>query len=158
MKKKIVLILATIIMAFLSACTNGNSTIDIEIVPAQVQVHVGSYIDEREQPEEFLGPISESKLIYCVVLVESVTEKSFTFDMREVVYRTQEVTEFISDGTAYFIEDGKKAIYQGEDTTLYFWFGDDQIDPIIGCMTITGMEKLENIRYLNTDIPGHEAN
>lgn len=131
---------------------------DIEIVPAQVQVHKSWYRDERQQPEEFLGPRSESKLIFCVVFVESVTENSFTFDVREVVYSTGEVTEFISDATAYFIEDGKKAVYYGEDTTLYFWFGDDQIDPIIGCMTITGMEKLENIRYLNTDIPGHEAN
>lgn len=126
-----------------------------EYVNAQVKVFEGSYIDERGLYDT--GPAEESDLIYCYVMINEVTDNSFDFEINEVVLKTGEIENVVPESTAYFVEDGKKAVYDNTNEKLYFVFEDDQVNPIIGRMTIIGIEKLEGNIYINNEIPGHEA-
>lgn len=124
-------------------------------VSAQVKIYEGSYIDERGVYD--VGPTEESDLIYCFVIVDRVSNKSFDFEINEVTLKTGEIKNIIPKNTAYFVEDGKKAVFYDNTHELYFMFDDDQIQPTIGRMTIVGMETLEGHIYMNNQIPGHEA-
>ncbi|ABX42120.1 hypothetical protein [Lachnoclostridium phytofermentans] len=127
-----------------------------EPVLAQVKVYEGLYFDERYYSQVGI-PDYESTFIYHAIYTSNITDTSFDFKIVEIEYSTKNEKEIIPINTAYFIEDGKRAVYYGDNQTLYFIFDDDQIDPTIGCMTISGYDLLEDTKYINNQIPGHEA-
>lgn len=128
----------------------------VEPVLAQVKVYEGLYFDEKYYSQVGI-PDYESTFTYHAIYTSNITDTSYDFKIVEIEYSTKNETEIIPTNTAFFIEDGKKAVYYGDNQNFYFIFNDDQIDPVIGCMTISGYDLLEDTKYINNQIPGHEA-
>lgn len=131
---------------------------DDTIVDAVVKVYAGFYIDETG----LYGDSLEGKtLTYYSVRTSNVTKNSFDFQIIAVPVENGSIQDNLKKifraGTANFIEDGKKAVYHYDTENLYFLFGDDQIDPILGKIEIKGVKELEGKVYINNSIPGHEA-
>ncbi len=131
---------------------------DDTIVDAVVKVYAGFYIDETG----LYGDSLEGKtLTYYSVRTSNVTKNSFDFQIIAVPVENGSIQDNLKKvfraGTANFIEDGKKAVYHNDTENLYFLFGDDQIDPILGKIEIKGVKELEGKVYINNSIPGHEA-
>lgn len=132
-----------------------DADIPQEVVEAKIKVYPVSYIDTREEPG--IPPAESGVTEYCCVIINGITPYSFDFEIVECNRQTGENSIIIPNGTAYFVEDGKSAVYYGGKMVLRFAFTDDQFEPILGEMTITGSEKFEGNIYVNNSIPGHEA-
>lgn len=135
-----------------------NVNLDDVIVDAVVKVYDGVYIEETGL---FDANFEDKTLIYYCVQTSNVTKNSFDFQIVAVPVENGNIRDDLLSvfraGTAYFIEDGKKAVYYNDTENLYFLFGDDQIEPTLGKIEIEGVEELEEKVYINNSIPGHEA-
>lgn len=135
-----------------------NTHSDDIIVNAVVKVYDGVYIEETGLYD---ADLEGKTLTYYCVQTSNVTKNSFDFQIFAVSVENGNIQDDLSNvfraGTAYFIENGKKAIYHNDTENLYFLFGDDQIDPALGKITIEGVKELEGKVYINNSIPGHEA-
>ena len=135
-----------------------NTNLDAIIVDAVVKVYDGVYIEETGL---FDANLEDKTLIYYSVQTSNVTNNSFDFQIVAVPVENGNIRDdwlsVFRAGTAYFIEDGKKAVYHNDTENLYFLFGDDQIEPTLGKIEIDGVEELEGKVYINNSIPGHEA-
>ncbi len=136
--------------------SDDGSDLPQGVVDARVKVYPKSYVDMRQEWSEGID-ISENYLVFCYILIDNVTKNSFEFEIEELIYRTGETTTVVPKSVAYFIEDGKRAKWTDGERTLYFEFEDDQFEPILGFMRISGMDKLEGNLYKNNQIPGYEA-
>lgn len=118
-------------------------------------IYEGRYFDEKWYSYVDM-PAEDSLLVYCEILISNVTDASFDFVINEEVMATGEITPVISAGTAVIKDPGEKAVYEGENLTLTFFFLDDP-DTFPQHLEITGLEKLEHNVYINNSIPGHES-
>ena len=119
-------------------------------------IYDGRYFDESIYLY-WAGEIQDaSSLTYCEILISGVTDTSFNFTINELSAETDEGSALLSDATALIRENGKSAVYEGEDFTLTFSFeSDPEVFPKY--ITIEGWNKLEGTRYMNNTIPGHES-
>lgn len=135
-----------------------NTNSDDIIVDAVVKVYDGVYIEETGLYD---ADLEGKTLTYYCIHTSRVTKDSFDFQIVAVPVDNGTIQDDLSNvfraGTAYFIEDGKKAVYHNDTGNLYFLFGDDQIEPTLGKIEIEGAEELEGKVYINNSIPGHEA-
>ena len=121
----------------------------------QVQLRETRYYDERI----FQGDshASESDFVYYVVDIKNVNLYSFDFVVNRVVKKTGEVTEIIAAENAWFSDDGKRGIYSRyqpeirDHLRVEFLFGEDSLSSVESFM-ISGMEELENIRFISADV------
>lgn len=139
--------------------TEESTNLDeVMVVDAKVKVYEGTYMEEMGL---FDANLEGKTLTYYCIQTTNITINSFDFQIIAVPVENGNVRDDMStvfkEGTAHFIEDGKKATDHGESEDLYFFFGDDQVEPTLGKMQIEGVEELEGKVYINNSIPGHEA-
>lgn len=131
---------------------------EVMVVDAKVKVYEGTYMEETGL---FDANLEGKTLTYYCIQTTNSTINYFDFQIIAVPVDNGNVRDDMStvfkEGTAHFIEDGKKAVYHGDSEDLYFLFGDDQVEPTLGKMQIEGLEELEGKVYINNSIPGHEA-
>ena len=84
-----------------------------------------------------------------------MTDTSFDFTVNELAAETDEGPEILS-GTARIQDNGKAAVYEGEDVTLPFHFETaPEIFP--KDLPVEGWDTREGKTYMNNNIPGHES-
>ena len=135
-----------------------NSKDENEGTPQAVQASVKVYEGEYNEPQLYSGNGEYTEGYY--VYVSNVTDISFDFtiylysfnpdtneEKEEVVFKTH---------TATFVEDGMKAVYDGNEYYLTFTFPDyhdaypDAVD-----MEVAGYQPVEGLRFSHNGIPGH---
>ncbi|MGL5087810.1 MAG: hypothetical protein ACRC68_19205, partial [Clostridium sp.] len=124
-------------------------------VKGTVQLFAGAYFDNKVYGGNRLNRYNE-------VVISNITDSSFDFTVNELSYLDKNSTErttklIFKTNTAYFIEDGRKAVFYGNDYTLNFTFPKSPCGcPVVTDMKITGFKPLEGNTYVNSGIPGHE--
>lgn len=118
-------------------------------------IYDGRYFDESIYLY-WVGEITDaSSLTYCEILIRNVTDTSFDFTVNELAAETDEGPEILS-GTARIQDNGKAAVYEGEEFTLTFHF-ESAPEVFPKYFTVEGWDKLEGKTYMNNNIPGHES-
>ena len=93
---------------------------------------------------------------FIVIKTSNITDTSFDFtiylydcssDQESVVFKTH---------TAVFVEDGMKAVYDGQEYYLTFTFPDTfNSYPVAIFMDVSGYEPIEGLEFANNSIPGY---
>lgn len=130
----------------------GEST----AVQAKINVYDGEYMQEQLRSED-----ADTARKGYLVKTSNITATSFDFSIYyyEFDSDTRQETEDLvfRKHTAVFVEDGTKAVYDGEDYDLTFTFPDNSgTHPDAVYMQISGYEPVEGLTFSHSNIPGHE--
>ena len=130
--------------------TPSDSQEDINTVQAQVDIYEGEY----KQIQLYGGPVDLEEAY--IIKTSNITDTSFDFtiylydcssDQESVVFKTH---------TAVFVEDGMKAVYDGQEYYLTFTFPDTfNSYPVAIFMDVSGYEPIEGLEFANNSIPGY---
>lgn len=136
--------------------TTANSDINNSnknIVNSKVKLFAGAYFDDKCFGENTLKN-------YCEIMISTIKDTSFDFTVYEVNIgddNKESKKVIFNTNTAYFINDGTKAVFNGKDYTLNFSLPNNHnAYPIVTDIEVSGFNRLENNTYVNNGIPGHE--
>ncbi|MCH1982315.1 M56 family metallopeptidase [Ruminococcus sp. OA3] len=127
-------------------------------VSAKVQLYEGTYFDS------VVTGFDEEKVVdglyieddYCEVDISDITDTSFDFTAYKVGGMTGERSLIFKKHTAEFADGGTRAVYNGDEYTLYFEFPDNHAShPVVTDIVISGFPALEAATFVNNNIPGY---
>lgn len=122
-------------------------------IVAAVRVYTGDY---REASSYNPGPIEDMPQYYTLS-VYTVSDTAFSFGINQIDRASQEVTQCLLSGTAYFTEDGTEAVYDGSNGEVSFTFPDNHgALPDVTDITVSGVPEIEGTVMINNGVPGHE--
>ena len=156
------LMLALVCGLLLTACapadTGSGSVSAVQPapgVPAQVEMHEGMYDDEKTYGcrPEFIQDDKYVQPDYYGVEVKNVTEISFDFTLYLYQGEDEKRPSEVTSGTAYFVEDGKKAVC--EELTFVFPNEWNSLPTVVD-FRIQGFEPAAEVLFVNNDIPGYQ--
>ena len=112
------------------------------------------WIMRKETVVQEAGAEVEGGSLYSLV-VNSKAADLTRKRVYELAAETDEGPEILS-GTARIQDNGKAAVYEGEEFTLTFHF-ESAPEVFPKYFTVEGWDKLEGKTYMNNNIPGHES-
>ena len=125
---------------------------NVEAVQAKVKVYEGEYIDERLRE-------GDPNLIEGghTVITSNITDTSFDFTIYYLDFIKGQENVVFRTHTAVFVEDGMKAVYDGQEYYLVFTFPDyHDSHPDVTHMEVTGYGPVEGVTFSNNKVPGHQ--
>lgn len=125
---------------------------NVEAVQAKVKVYEGEYIDERLRE-------GDPNLIEGghTVITSNITDTSFDFTIYYLDFIKGQENVVFRTHTAVFVEDGMKAVYDGQEYYLVFTFPDyHDSHPDVTHMEVTGYGPAEGVTFSNNKVPGHQ--
>ena len=134
----------------------GEEGETVEAVQAKVKVYEGEYMDERLRE----GPTGNPDLGIeggHIIKTSNITDTSFDFTIYYFDYNTLQENLVFRTHTAVFVEDGMKAVYDGQEYYLTFTFPDHHHSyPDVTDMEVTGYGPAEGVSFSNNNVPGHQ--
>src|SRR5699024_8710637 len=92
-----------------------------------------------------------------IVKTSNITDISFDFTIYYLDFDTQQENLVFRTHTAVFVEDGMKAVYDGQEYYLTFTFPDYRHShPDVTDMEIIGYGPVEGVTFANNNVPGHQ--
>lgn len=119
-------------------------------IVAAVRVYTGDY---REASSYDPGPIEDMPQYYTLS-VYTVSDTAFSFGINQIDRASQEVTQCLLSGTAYFTGDGTEAVYDGSNGEVSFTFPDNHgALPDVTDITVSGVPEIEGTVMINNGVP-----
>ena len=112
------------------------------------------WIRRKEETVQEAGAEVEGGSLYSLVVSSKAADLTRK-RVYELAAETDEGPEILS-GTARIQDNGKAAVYEGEEFTLTFHF-ESAPEVFPKYFTVEGWDKLEGKTYMNNNIPGHES-
>ena len=123
---------------------------NVEAVQAKVEVYEGEY----QQIQLYGGPVDLEEAY--IIKTSNVTDTSFDFTVYLYDCSSNQESVVFKTHTAVFVEDGMKAVYDGQEYYLTFTFPDTfNSYPVAIFMDVSGYAPIEGIEFANNGIPGH---
>ena len=129
---------------------SGEDGENVEAVQAKVKVYEGDYQDTH-----LYGSADIPMEGAYIVKTSNITDISFDFTIYYLDFDTQQENLVFRTHTAVFVEDGMKAVYDGQEYYLTFTFPDYRHShPDVTDMEIIGYGPVEGVA--NNNVPGHQ--
>lgn len=131
---------------------SGEDGENVEAVQAKVKVYEGDYQDTH-----LYGSADIPMEGAYIVKTSNITDISFDFTIYYLDFDTQQENLVFRTHTAVFVEDGMKAVYDGQEYYLTFTFPDYRHShPDVTDMEIIGYGPVEGVTFANNNVPGHQ--
>ena len=131
---------------------SGEDSENVEAVQAKVKVYEGDYQDTH-----LYGSADIPMEGAYIVKTSNITDISFDFTIYYLDFDTQQENLVFRTHTAVFVEDGMKAVYDGQEYYLTFTFPDYRHShPDVTDMEIIGYGPVEGVTFANNNVPGHQ--
>lgn len=131
---------------------SGEDGENVEAVQAKVKVYEGDYQDTH-----LYGSADIPMEGAYIVKTSNITDISFDFTIYYLDFDTQKENLVFRTHTAVFVEDGMKAVYDGQEYYLTFTFPDYRHShPDVTDMEIIGYGPVEGVTFANNNVPGHQ--